>query len=170
MPGERYGDSLSGPGWNKQPSEADTLPLRYRRSQLKYVTSYKTPKPNCSNISHLHCFGMHACKCAFSMSSTSICNNVWSNRTFTRVDDRCENISKRIIIIGGIAVIGVGAGNFWGCEKFFPEFLQTCPKNFRATLCANISSHTDHEHLFLSSKKRSTCDSAHVGRQFFKIE
>ena len=32
--------------------------------------------------------------------------------------------------------IGVGAGKFLGCERFFPEFRQNCPKNFWATFYA----------------------------------
>ena len=34
----------------------------------------------------------------------------------------------------------VGAGKFWGCEGFLPEFPQTCPKKIWATFCANIFS------------------------------
>ena len=33
-----------------------------------------------------------------------------------------------------------GASNFWGWERFLPEFPQTCTKNFWATFCANIFS------------------------------
>jgi len=35
-----------------------------------------------------------------------------------------------------IASIGVGAGKFWGCERFLPEFPQNYPKNFWATFYA----------------------------------
>jgi len=46
--------------------------------------------------------------------------------------------------------IGVGAGKFWGCEGFLPEFAQTCPKYFCATFAYKFSpSHKDHEDLFL---------------------
>ena len=60
--------------------------------------------------------------------------------------------------------------NFWGFQRFFPKFPQTFPKTFWANLCANIFSNKDHENLFfgMTSKKRFSCDSANVGRYFFK--
>ena len=55
-----------------------------------------------------------------------------------------------------------------GVRKNFARISQTCPKSFRATLCVSISSHTDH--FWNDLKKKSSCDSPHVGRQFFKIK
>jgi len=62
--------------------------------------------------------------------------------------------------------------NFWGFQRFFPKFPQTFPKTFWANLCANIFSNKDHENLFfgMTSKKRFSCDSANVGRYFFKSD
>jgi len=57
----------------------------------------------------------------------------------------------------------------FGCERILPEFLQTCPKTFRATLCVSISSHTDHCRDDLQ-KNRSSCYSPHVECQFIKIK
>jgi len=36
-----------------------------------------------------------------------------------------------------VSTVGVGAGKFWGCEGFLPEFSQTCPKSF-GRLCLQI--------------------------------
>jgi len=36
--------------------------------------------------------------------------------------------------------IGVGAGKFLGLRRILPEFSQICPKNFWATVWANIFS------------------------------
>jgi len=57
--------------------------------------------------------------------------------------------------------------NFKGCEWFWPEFSQTCPKKFCAKFCANIfSSRTS---FGMTSRKRSSCDSANVRRHFAQI-
>jgi len=70
-----------------------------------------------------------------------------------------------------VADISVRAGKILGYERFLPEFPQTCPESFRATLYANISPHKNHEHPFLDDLwKRPSCDFPQVGRQFFKIE
>jgi len=61
----------------------------------------------------------------------------------------------------------VGAGKFWGCEGFLPEFPQTCPKKIWATFCANIFSQAD---LILewSPKKGRHVILQKLGAIFFK--
>jgi len=63
--------------------------------------------------------------------------------------------------------IGVGEGKFLGCEGFWPEFPQTCPIDFWATFCADIFS--SRSSFGMTSKKRSSCDSANVGAIFAQI-
>jgi len=46
-----------------------------------------------------------------------------------------------------VSTIGVGAGKFWGCEGFLPDFSQTCLKSF-GRLCLQMFSLKDHEDLF----------------------
>jgi len=53
----------------------------------------------------------------------------------------------------------------FGMRKIFARISPNLPKRFRATFCANIFSHADHEDFSLGwpPKKRSSCDSANVG-------
>jgi len=62
-------------------------------------------------------------------------------------------------------ITGVGAGKFWECEGFLPEFPQTCPKNFLGNFCPLIFSHNDHEDLFWCDlqKKVFMCFSVKLG-------
>ena len=57
---------------------------------------------------------------------------------------------------------------FGGAKDFCPNF-----RSFQATLCANVSSHTDHKHLLLGwfpKIQKVSCESAHIGRQFFNTK
>ena len=66
------------------------------------------------------------------------------------VDTLKEAITKRLKAYKTVCTsIGVGVGKFLRVQKNFARISQTCPESFRATLCANISINTDHEHLVL---------------------
>jgi len=60
--------------------------------------------------------------------------------------------------------------NFWGCEGFLPEFLQTCPKSFCATFAYKLYP-TKIIKTFCwydLQKKVFMCFSPKVGRHFLK--
>ena len=48
----------------------------------------------------------------------------------------CYQMQGRNFVVKCGGTIGVGADTFLGVQKIFPEFPQTCPKNFLATFCA----------------------------------
>jgi len=61
----------------------------------------------------------------------------------------------------------VGAGKFLGVRKIFARISPNLLKVLMQ-LCVSISSHRDH--FVMTSKKGSSCDSSHVGRQFLKMK
>jgi len=79
-----------------------------------------------------------------------------------------------------VACIGAGAGIFLGLLTIFSRISPNLPKSLQAILGANISSHTDHEHLLgcppikdlgviLYSLRANFSKSNDVGRFFARI-
>ena len=65
----------------------------------------------------------------------------------------------------------VGAGKILGVQKIFARISLNCRKSFQATLCAHIFfPRKSWRPSFGKTSKTSWCDSAHIGRQFFKIK
>jgi len=79
---------------------------------------------------------------------------------WSQIQEQCSQL---------VPCICVGAGNFWGCDGFLPEFPLTCQKKFWALL-VRIFSHKDRigRHLKLKHVGRHFFKSKDVGRHFFK--
>jgi len=69
-----------------------------------------------------------------------------------------------------ILIIGVGVGKFGGCKGNYPEFSQTCPKSFCATLPANFLPQRSWRpfHGRTSTTKAIICFSTNVGAILWK--